>query len=341
MRRSVMATTVAVVWITAFGVIDLTFSNVDFFGTLTLAAVGVSLFAPARMAAFVWIYAFIWNAFLGVDGAHWSGLHFLRLSLSFLVGGGSVFIALVRERREHTLEVVTDVALAAQRALLREVPERVDGAKVAARYISAAEEALVGGDFFEVVSTPYGLRAIVGDVVGRGLDAVGLAGLVLGGFREAALSAPDLRELVHRLDDTVKAYGSGDDYATGLLIELRGRELCLVSSGHPFPYLLDGPEHPPLLLELPTNLPLGFGSDPEMTLRTLRDDERLLVYTDGISEGRDGSGRFFDLALDGAEALRERDPDVTLDGLITALEEHVGGSLKDDVALLLIEPAHP
>jgi sigma-B regulation protein RsbU (phosphoserine phosphatase) len=64
------------------------------------------------------------------------------------------------------------------------------------RSLSATEDALVGGDFYEVVVTRHGLRVLVGDLKGKGLEAVQLAALVLAGFRavltgsQAAWSIP-------------------------------------------------------------------------------------------------------------------------------------------------------
>lgn len=339
MRRTILVLALAFAWITTFGVLDAVYPQLSFYGTLSLAAVGASLFASWRLATLIWAYGFTWSLFLGADGEYWSRFHFLRIFLSMFIGGSAIFIAFIRERREHSFEVVSGVAMAAQKALLREVPARIGGARVAARWRSAAEDSLVGGDFFEAVVTRYGLRLIVGDVAGRGLDAVGLAGLVLGGFREAALSADDLAELARRLDETVEAYTDRDEYATAVLVELNGREMSAVSCGHPFPFLLDGERHPPVPIELPTNLPLGYGSDPLPSSRTLRQGERLLLYTDGLSESRDADGRFFDVATDGAEALRIEDPAAALDALISTVERYSEAPSKDDIALLIVEPS--
>jgi phosphoserine phosphatase RsbU/P len=51
------------------------------------------------------------------------------------------------------------------------------------RYLWASEDALVGGDFYDVAVTRQGLRVVVGDVKGKGLEAVQLAALVLASFR--------------------------------------------------------------------------------------------------------------------------------------------------------------
>jgi hypothetical protein len=77
------------------------------------------------------------------------------------------------------------VAEVAQRAILRPIPARLGAMSFATRYLSAAEEALIGGDFYDAAFTPHGLRLITGDVRGKGLPAVQLASVVLGCFREA------------------------------------------------------------------------------------------------------------------------------------------------------------
>ena len=64
------------------------------------------------------------------------------------------------------------------------------GITIAARYRSATREASVGGDLYEIIPTGQGIRVIVGDVRGKGLDAVLLARQVLSAFRRAAVALP-------------------------------------------------------------------------------------------------------------------------------------------------------
>lgn len=75
----------------------------------------------------------------------------------------------LRGRRERVLAAVRSVAEAAQHALLTPIPETVGPFRVAVRYSAAAAEARIGGDLYALVSTPYGVRLIVGDVRGKGL----------------------------------------------------------------------------------------------------------------------------------------------------------------------------
>lgn len=329
---------IAFVWVTAFAALDLVTRDLSFFGTLSLAAVGVALFCPPTTVAAVGAYAFSWSLVLGVEGGYFTPLHLLRLGISLVVIAASVLLATARERRERSFNQLQDVALAAQHALLRPLPERIGNARFAGRYRSAAEGALVGGDFFEATETPFGARLIIGDVVGRGLDAVGLSGLVLGGFREAALTAPDLAILSHRLDGMTTVYARGDEYATAIIAEIAGSEVRLVSCGHPMP-LLVRPGEAVRALELPTTRPLGYGSTPAIRSFALRSGERLLLYTDGITEARDAEGRFFDLGAEAERALLAGSAGDGLDLLLHALDAFLTDGLRDDVALVVVETA--
>lgn len=92
------------------------------------------------------------------------------------VGAFCVLASHWRERREGVLQRVTRVAEVAQLAILRPIPSRVGSMTFATRYISAADQAFIGGDLYEVVPSATGVRVVVGDVRGKGLEAVRLAG---------------------------------------------------------------------------------------------------------------------------------------------------------------------
>lgn len=331
-----MVIVLAFLWITALALLDLAYSGLAIFGAVSIAAVAVALWCSPPWVAGTAAYAFAWSLFLGADG-YWTPLHFTRLGLSALVGVSSVALSFARGRRESSMVRMTDVAIAAQRALLRPLPAAIAGTVLSARYISASEDALVGGDFYEAADTPFGTRVIVGDVVGRGLEAVDLAALVLGGFREAALSAPDLVSLARRLDAVVRAYARRDEYATAIIAEIRDGEIGMISCGHPMPLLVDIDANASFM-ELPPALPLGYGSDPtEVTYHPDR-GQRLLLYTDGMTEGREPGGDFFDLQTEAAAVLRSESGEQALDELLRRLEVHTKKRLGDDVALMLVEP---
>ena len=257
----------------------------------------------------------------------------------------SALVARVRVQREGRLRAVTRVAEVAQRALLGGVPAALGSLRLAVLYASASVEASIGGDFYEALQTPFGVRLLVGDVRGKGLDAVRLAGVVLGSFRDAAQEHPDLAQVVAALDRSVTRAIGAEDFVTAVVVEvLADGSAIVLNCGHPAPLLvgagqagraggagrsteLDPPE---------PALPLGFGSRPEPLRLRLALGDRILLYTDGASEARAG-GVFFPLRAAAAFALVSADLEAGLESLWAELQRHVAGQLHDDVALLLVE----
>jgi sigma-B regulation protein RsbU (phosphoserine phosphatase) len=248
----------------------------------------------------------------------------------------SGLVARVRVEREWRLRAVTRVAEVAQRALLGGVPPALGSLRLAVLYASASVEASIGGDFYEAVETPHGVRLLVGDVRGKGLDAVRLAGVVLGSFRDAAQDRPDLAQVAAALDRSVTRAVGLEDFVTAVVMQVLGDGSAIVlNCGHPAPLLvragrtteLDPPEPAP---------PLGLGPRPEPLRLTLALGDRILLYTDGASEAR-ARGAFFPLQAAAAFALVAADLEAGLETLWAELQRHVAGQLHDDVALLLIE----
>ena len=245
-------------------------------------------------------------------------------------------VARVRVEREGRLRAVTRVAEVAQRALLGGVPPALGSLRLAVLYASASAEASIGGDFYEALETPHGVRLLVGDVRGKGLDAVRLAGVVLGSFRDAAQDRPDLAQVTAALDRSVTRAIGPEDFVTAVLVQVAiDGNAIVVNCGHPAPLLvragqateLDPPEPAP---------PLGLGQRPEPLALRLALGDRVLLYTDGASEAR-ARGGFFPLQAAAAFALVSADLEAGLETLWAELQRHVAGQLHDDVALLLIE----
>ncbi|MFI9723019.1 PP2C family protein-serine/threonine phosphatase [Streptomyces sp. NPDC052396] len=245
--------------------------------------------------------------------------------------------------RERELLSSRSVAEAAQLALLRPVPERIGGLRVAVRYLAAATDARVGGDLYEVLATPYGIRVLLGDVRGKGLSAVETASDVLGTFREAAQVEPELGAVAGRLDATVRRRGLGEEFVTAALLGLPpdGARAELVNCGH-LPPLLRRPDGTVSEIGVPAE-----AADPPLALRNLvggeyhterfafRRGDLLLLFTDGVTEARDAAGRFYPLQQR-LPRLPEGPPDAVLDGLVADLLAYAGGSLSDDAALLAV-----
>ena len=144
---------------------------------------------------------------------------------------------------------VTSVAEAAQRALLRPLPRQVGPLELGVVYLAAAAEARVGGDLYEVTRTQFGIRLIVGDVRGKGLDAVEIAADVLGVFREVAHEVYTLAEVARRIDASLARRPAAplEEFVTAVLAEIdpAAGSLTIYNCGHPPPLVLSPGDHSP------------------------------------------------------------------------------------------------
>ncbi|MGW4501613.1 PP2C family protein-serine/threonine phosphatase [Micromonospora sp. NPDC004336] len=241
----------------------------------------------------------------------------------------------VRQRQAERIAELSRLAAVAQQAVLRPLGPQVGSLSVAARYISSTATAEIGGDLYEAIDTPYGVRMIIGDVRGKGLDAVRLASIVLGSYRHVAYERADLRAIVTDLDRAVARSVGDEDFVTAALVEERGGTLTIVNCGHPSPLLLRRGAVIPLEPPAPAP-PLGFMPVVRPRVERLEPGDRLLLFTDGLGEAR-RDGEFFPTA---DRAWRLLGHGTVADGLAsleTALVEWVHGRLDDDIALVLME----
>ncbi|MFJ8539970.1 PP2C family protein-serine/threonine phosphatase [Streptomyces sp. NPDC093591] len=262
-----------------------------------------------------------------------------------LVGVLGTIMAAHRTRRERTLASVRSVAETAQRVLLRPVPRRLGRISMEALYLSAAAEARIGGDLYEAVSTAHGVRLLIGDVRGKGLLAVETAATMLGAFREAAYDEPDLAGVAHRVEQSMSRRAAqlpgseaAERFVTAVFAEVPDHEplVRIVNCGHPPPLRL-GPDGVTELDSadpaLPINLGILLGDGYRVDVEPFHPGDRLLLYTDGVTETRDPAGSFYPLT-ERARAWATLPPRELLDHLHQDLLAHSGGSLDDDIAAL-------
>ncbi|MCY0950921.1 PP2C family protein-serine/threonine phosphatase [Streptomyces sp. H27-S2] len=309
-----------------------------------LPPVAAFAYGPAGTACFAAVVLVLLGApSLGVAQARGSDLATVAA-----VGLLGVVIAWVRRRRDAQLVTVRTVAEAAQLAVLPPLPERVGPVRCSALYRAAQRGTLVGGDLYDVRAGPYGVRALIGDVQGHGLAAVGTVGALLGAFREAVLDDAEPTAVAARLDrrllaDTAHAMGASAEppelFATAMLLEFPpGLDLVrIVSCGHPPPLLLRGSAVREVAVEPGPPLGLGLAGPvvpvAAVELRVLPGD-RLLLYTDGVTEARDRTGHFYPLAV--RVPVLARDPAGLVRAVWRDLAAFTGGGPRDDVALLLL-----
>jgi serine phosphatase RsbU (regulator of sigma subunit) len=251
-----------------------------------------------------------------------------------------VIASAARQRKERELVDVRAVADVAQRVLLHQVPREVGQLQIAVRYISAAAAARIGGDLYDVVSVAGTARLIVADVQGKGLAAVQTAAVVLAAFREAVYDEPDLAAIATHIERSLEHQATGGRFVTAIMAEIPrdGAEIRLLNCGHPSPLLLSG-DDAVFAEPLEAALPLGLGHlDPGVRKEhtaPFGHGDRILFYTDGISEARNSSGTFYQVDRSGP-LLGGPDPVAALDLLYDDVLRHTSGHLQDDSAALFI-----
>ncbi len=329
---------VAAAWLAVVAAVAFSMSSVVLSPLFAVAPLIVAAAASARYAAGFAVVAIALTVALGAErGVDGSGQQLVRVSTVVLVGGAAVILAILRVRREGRLVRITAIADAAQRAIVPTVPSRLAGVAIAARYESATHEARVGGDFYDAVEVADGLRVIIGDVRGKGLEAVQHAARVIQAFRQSAGSAPDVAVLAKQLNARLLPHFGDEDFVTALIIEAApDGTLQIVNCGH-HPAILSEPDGTSRSIDGAHALPLGLADDFPVVSVEWPVRGRLLLYTDGLVEARDHLGNFLESRRI-LESLQLPTTEQALDRIVETLFVHVHRKeLADDLALLLLE----
>jgi len=196
----------------------------------------------------------------------------------------------------------TEVARALQQTLLPPALPDIPGLDVWADYRVAEAGIEIGGDFYDVFETEQGWYVVLGDVCGKGPAAAAVTGLFRHTLRAVAPGLPGVpgstgpAALLRATSDAILDQIDDTRFATAVLVQLtpsRGGTRASVScGGHPRPVLVraDGSVE---RVEASGTL-LGVLPDPtlqEVTLE-LRPGDSLVLYTDGVTEARDGPEQF-------------------------------------------------
>jgi serine phosphatase RsbU (regulator of sigma subunit) len=292
----------------------------------------------ARTTAGVALAAVALTGLSGLLHENWDTVQqWVRLLGVVLVSGAAVVISAVRIRRERRFERVAAIAEVAQRVILPVLPSAAGGVRATARYWSSAEDALVGGDLYDCSLTGGHIRFLIGDMRGKGIEAIEQAARVIRAFRQSAAIQAELNGVALDMDAYLTPFFGDEDFVTALLVDATHPDrLTVTCCGHPPPLLVraDGSAG---LLEVPPGLPLGLGGNPGSITLSWGHGDRLLLYTDGVSEAR-GRDREFLPPLNLAPVLAAATLEEALEGFLAKVRAHVpGGELLDDAAVVLLE----
>jgi serine phosphatase RsbU (regulator of sigma subunit) len=225
---------------------------------------------------------------------------------------------------------------------------------VSARCLPGGQHHLLGGDFYDVVETSDGwVHALIGDVCGRGPAEAALGVCLRVAWRAMVLAGRPAEEILATLSELLEHERQDDTmFAT----------LCMISV-HPdrtSGWIRMAGHLPPLLVsrggvaELPTRpaAPLGLSEVRDWPGIPIRLDGSwsILLYTDGLIEGRIGKGSerlgsegLMDLLRDALGGPGQPGEEL-LDQVIDRVRELNGGNLDDDLAVLALgfsSPAGP
>ena len=251
------------------------------------------------------------------------------------LAGDRVALAIDHARvyeREHR------IAETLQRSLLPEHLPHLPGLAVAARYLPAADEAEVGGDWYDVLAVPGGgVGLVMGDVAGKGLAAASMVGRLRSALRAYALEGHAPARVVEQLNRLIWTESDESQMATLIYVVVDPAEgqVRWVNAGHPPPLLVNGGEVP-YYLEGGSSVPLGVLPFPDFEEVSVPMDPggSVVLYTDGLVERPgehidEGFGRL-------VAVLREApvEPELLCDHVLHQLVPD--GGAEDDVALLTL-----
>jgi signal transduction histidine kinase/DNA-binding response OmpR family regulator len=234
------------------------------------------------------------------------------------------------------------IASTLQHSLLPQSLPQVPGAVVGSRYLPGSSEAEVGGDWYDVILAPdRRLFLVIGDVVGKGVQAAAGMGQLRNALRAYILEGFDCGEALTRLNRLVDNLGRRQ-FATVVCVRFDPgtRELHFSSAGHPAPMLAAPGEEGELLYTEALGPPIGALGDaryPTLTA-TLEAGHRLLLYTDGLVEDRRLG---IDTGLAEVRAELAKPAEHIEDLLDNLLAKAARQTRRDDIALLVLQATEP
>jgi serine phosphatase RsbU (regulator of sigma subunit) len=296
------------------------------------------LFAASALAL-----ALAWAGFLvhllGVGPFSTAPLFEARTYL--LLAATLLFFLLTLELRDKlSLKGDLEVARQIQFGLLPFEPFEKDGVAIATVMRPANT---VGGDYFDVIELGEGQLALaVGDVAGKGMPAALLMALLQGSLRTLLSAGLRGEELVAKLNAHLCSNIPSNRLITLFYAELDTATggLRYVNAGHNPPFVLASGQLPVRLGA--TAMALGITTDtafPSMTT-DLGPGDRLVLYTDGVTEAEDPRDREYGEARLGAwlQANRDQPGRKLVDGVIAEVLEHCGTARpRDDMTLLCLD----
>ncbi len=273
----------------------------------------------------------------------------INLSVSEVdLPSGKFFNAIIRDisarvNAENDLRSVLaaqqEIARTLQESMLT-MPMSIPGVEFAHRYHSATESAAVGGDIYDIFELDEGrVGFLIADAEGHGIGAAAATTLIKNGVRAFSIGTSSPAKVVARTNELIQRFPGSGKLATMFYGELDTQTglVRYCNAGHPVPIIKSGDSVTEV--QCGPSLPVGAFATAEYGDCELKlgSEDVIVLYTDGITEARDGNELFGDERL--AEVIR-----VTEVGRLTewpgrlfqAVTEFSKGKLSDDVAIFVL-----
>jgi len=256
------------------------------------------------------------------------------------------------ERREYERELLRakqkaeaseararDLAMTLQQTLIPPNPPLIPGLEISASYRPAGTGEEVGGDFYDVFEISQDDWAVtLGDVCGKGVDAAVVTSLVRHTIRAVTVRQEGPGAVLYALDEVLQHHPT-ERFCTVALMRLRRSEgrwrYSMSLGGHPRPLLLT-PGGGTVNVGEPGSLVGALpGSSFTETEGDLVPGSTLVLFTDGVTEGRHGQEQYGEERLRKVAEQNHGRPMVA-EAILADVLEFQGGMARDDIAVVTV-----
>jgi len=271
------------------------------------------------------------------DGGSGDGIEirvFSRIVAELIMtkGGYGDFFEVVRRRKPLT------VAAELLWQLLPPLTFGTDDLVISAFFLPTGD---LGGDAFDYGVDLQTAQVAIFDAMGHDLKAGLMVTTAVAAYRNGRRSKQDLVSIAGHIHRTITDEFGSNQFVTGVLASLEldtGRISCCIA-GHPPPLLLRQGRVVKSLGSA-TGMPFGIGPCSASFEEQLEPGDRVLMYTDGVTEARAASGEPFglDQLVDlVARTAGDNPPPETMRRLMHAIDEHNDGPMRDDATVVMVE----
>ncbi len=254
--------------------------------------------------------------------------------------GAALALAIENARVYATERVIAD----ALQTWVLTMPATLQGVSIAHAYQSSEELARIGGDFIDAFEIDERLVAFaVGDVSGKGLRAATLTSRTKTAIRTLAYQDWRPSNVLTRANRALGHQLGEEQFVTVVyaVLDRSSGSLTVASAGHPAPILISGRTRKEL--EIGHAPPLGLfpGATYDEASTVVREEEVVLLYSDGVLDARNESEFFGESGLDRAVArARNGSPHSIVRTILDAVTEYSPNGLADDVAVVAFKRTH-